>query len=170
MNILEKYDVLKNIALTKQEADSYFKQSQLIPMLYPVVYCTTAECAQFCWQYDLEILPYLDVSRIHQVWGIDYNSILLHKRDDKNPIILKESHGHLPDLQTLKDIFRAETKINLCLFALQLYGVENIEFIDSSYAYMSEESLNDGTHKSLMRTYLGLQTFCLEKAYIRPVL
>ncbi len=170
MNILEKYDVLKNIALTKQEADSYFEQSKLIPTLYPIVYCTTAEDEVFCWRYDLEILPYLDISRIHQVWGIDYHSVLLYKRDDKNPIILEESHGHLPDIKTLTDIFRAETKINLCLLALQAYGVEDVAFIDSSYAYMSEESINHGNHKSLMRTDLGFQTFCLEKTYIRPIL
>ncbi len=168
MDILQKFDLLKTIGLTKKEADLYFSESKVIPMLYPVVYCTTHEEENF-WQNDFEILPYLDTSRTQQVWGIDFNGILIYKNDGRNDSILEESHGRLPDLQTLTKIFQSETKINLCLYDLQLYGVENVDFIDSSYPYKTEETNSQSLSVCLIRLDY-MQTWLSEQACIRPVL
>lgn len=168
MNILQKFDVLKAIGLTKTEADLYFANAKLIPMLYPIVYRNTKKGERF-WQKDLEILPYLDTSRVQQVWGIDFGGVLIYKTDSLDDSILEESYGRLPDLQTLTQIFQAETKINLCLHHLCIYGVENVDFIDSSYAYKTEESNNQSLSVCLIRIN-HIQTWLCKRAYIRPVL
>ncbi len=165
----EKFRLLDLIGLTKAEADAYFANVKIVPTLYPVVYCNTKEGQIFSSLYDLEILPYLDLKRTSKVWGLDVHGILLYKADSKNELILDASGGRLPSADALRRIFEEETKINLCLKDLMACGVEHIRFIDSAYAYRSNEQTHDGLFKCYM-CISAIAELHLDRAHIRPVL
>ena len=167
----EKFKLLDEIGLTKAEADEYFAQRKIIKTLYPIVYCSTKKDDVFRWQYDIEILPYLDLSRIHEVWGIDFNGVLLYKSDSQSYFIVDQAHGRIPDEKTVKEIFRAETKINLCLYDLMMNDVEDVELIDSTFPYQTDEQNDDLFWVCYARPRGGtLEKLSLKRAYIRPIL
>lgn len=154
MDKQSKFELLQEIALTRDEAEEFFEQQNneienpnhiFLPM--SVVYESKNK--------KLHVLPYLDLTQKESVWGVSFNGILVHKQNiaantyrEIRTALHKENvqcnrysrFRCFPSLSVWERMFASMTLFNNMMFVLRNKGID-ADDLQTEIMYLADKDI-----------------------------